>query len=47
MGHDERMERLVDDVDWPEPREDLEEEPTEPWAKRDPDGREWPWRDEP
>jgi len=34
------------EIVWPEPREDPDEEPTEPWAKRDPDKRDWPWRED-
>jgi hypothetical protein len=29
------MSEPEQEVEWPEPQEDPEEEPTEPWAKRD------------
>lgn len=51
-GFDERMERLAGDeereIEWPGPREDPNEEPSEPWA-REGQPRERPfaaWKDE-
>jgi len=40
------MERLIAEDEWPAPREDPDEEPTEPWAKDEPDKRDWPWRED-
>jgi hypothetical protein len=40
---DELQERLAEEADWPEPRDDPPEEPFEPWA-REHDERDWPWR---
>lgn len=31
-------------LEWPEPREDPEEEPFEPWARPFSE-RDWPWRE--
>ena len=51
MGHDERMERLLEEeegVVWPDPRDDLPEEPSEPWARSgQPEDRPWSgWGDD-
>lgn len=51
MGEDERLKRLAEreeEVTWPGPREDPDEEPSEPWARagQHPQ-RPWDgWRDE-
>lgn len=33
MSEDEQNEVVVREVEWPPPREDPPEEPTEPWAR--------------
>jgi hypothetical protein len=32
------MEKLIQEDDWPEPREDPDEEPSEPWARPEREG---------